>query len=193
LRLFSLLFGDSLWQSPRPAIKNSKNMEAATDVDKKKKRTREPESVGQQQQEQGGGMTDSFLSSMTFAAHGAALARGGCDCDECGGAGYIPQAIVDAIRRHKRLKNETAPIKRTQLRELLARQGPIAVYRFTMPLQAEPLVEFGTSHRLVWIKFLPDVSQNSFSYCWASPFSLSFSWTDFHFYVTFEYSISHRS
>jgi hypothetical protein len=104
-----------------------------------------------------GGTSYSFLSTMTFAAVETGV-RGGCDCDDCGGFSSIPPAIVDSIRRYKRLRNETGPMKRTQLRELVAREGLLSVYRFTMPLEAEPLVEYGTSHRLVWIRQLPAVS-----------------------------------
>jgi hypothetical protein len=106
---------------------------------------------------------DSFLSTMTFAS-GEPGVRGGCDCDECDGLAYTPQAIVEYIRRHKQLRKETGPMKRTQLRELVAREGLISVYKFTMPLEAEPLVEYGTSHRLIWIQQLPTVSM-SISIC----------------------------
>ena len=100
----------------------------------------------------------SFMASMTFASSGGAGAvRGGCDCDECGGASsglYTPQAIIDAIRQHKRQRNEYQPMKRTQQRELVQRHGPLSVYKWTMPVDADPLVEFGTAHRLIWIRTL---------------------------------------
>jgi hypothetical protein len=102
------------------------------------------------------GTFDSFISSMMFAT-GSAGVRGGCDCDECGGFGNVPLAIIESIRRHKRLRKETGPLKRTQLRELVAREGLISIYKITMPLEAEPLIEYGTSHRLVWIQQLPAV------------------------------------
>jgi hypothetical protein len=99
---------------------------------------------------------DSFLASMTFAGTGAHLQRGGCDCDECGGitGGMLPQAIIDAIRAHKKLQAETVPLKRTQQRELLQRKDSLCVYRLTLPLDSQPLVEFGSTHRLVWIQKL---------------------------------------
>lgn len=100
----------------------------------------------------------SFMASMTFASSGGAGAtRGGCDCDECDGPGagfFTPQAIIDAIRAHKRKRKEYHPMKRTQQRELVVRHGPIAVYKWTMPVNADPLVEFGTAHRLIWIRAL---------------------------------------
>lgn len=104
---------------------------------------------------------DPFLSSMTFAASGGTgAARGGCECDDCGPGGglFTPQAIIDAIRKHKRQRHEYQPMKRTQQRELVQRHGPISVYKLTMPLDADPLVEFGTAHRLIWIQSLSDTS-----------------------------------
>ena len=106
----------------------------------------------------------SFMATMTFATSGGAgAARGGCDCDDCGGPGaglFTPQAIIDAIRAHKRKRNEYQPMKRTQQRELVVRHGPISVYKWTMPVNADPLVEFGTAHRLIWIRTLSkDVSK----------------------------------
>ena len=102
----------------------------------------------------------SFMATMTFASSGGAgAARGGCDCDDCGGPGaglYTPQAIIDAIRAHKRKRNEYQPMKRTQQRDLVARHGPISVYKWTMPVNADPLVEFGTAHRLIWIRSLSE-------------------------------------
>ncbi|CAB9511273.1 expressed unknown protein [Seminavis robusta] len=101
---------------------------------------------------------NSFLSTMTFASNSSGT-RGGCDCDECYGAmGYTPQSIIDAIRRHKRQRHESGPIKRTQLRELVAREGQLSVWKFTMPVDAAPLIEYGASHRLVWIRYLPKSS-----------------------------------
>jgi len=104
---------------------------------------------------------DSFLASMTFAMPAATAleGRGGCDCDECGGSAFIPQAIVDAIRKHKRQKHETMPMKRSQHRAFLQRHNAsgVAVDEWTLPLNAEPLVEFGSTHRIVWIRRLPRV------------------------------------
>lgn len=105
---------------------------------------------------------ESFLSTMTFAGTGPNKPRGGCACDECGGAGgLLPQAIIAAIRKHKKLKAETGPLKRTQQRELVQRHPStqVSVYRLTMPLDSEPLVEFGSTHRLVWVKHLAPTSR----------------------------------
>ena len=94
----------------------------------------------------------SFLASMTFASSSQNLRL--CDCDDCG---EIPLDILAAIREHKRLKLETGPLKRTQDRSLLKRDlnVGISVWNLIMPIDAEPLIEFGSSHRFVWIKRLP--------------------------------------
>jgi hypothetical protein len=94
------------------------------------------------------------MESMTFAS--GELGRKQCDCDECGS---IPFDVWEEVRKSKRLRIETGPLKRTQDRKLIQRdQGGMAVWNLVMPLDAEPLVEFGTSHRLVWAKRLPESS-----------------------------------
>jgi hypothetical protein len=97
-------------------------------------------------------MSDPFMSSMTFAS-GAQSGGAGCDCDECGIA--VPGPILRAMREHKRQKLETEPLKRTQERRLVCRQDGLAVWKWTLPLDAEPLIEFGSTHRLVWVENLP--------------------------------------
>ena len=102
--------------------------------------------------------TDAFISSMSFAR----MQRGtdiGCDCDECG-ISQVPAPIQEAINRYKRQKLATGPLKRTQDRSLVKRgRQPssvnIAVWSWALPHNAEPLLEFGKSHRLVWVKRLP--------------------------------------
>jgi hypothetical protein len=99
-------------------------------------------------------MSDDFVRSMTFAAS----SQGGpssCDCDECGA---FPLSILAALRNRKRQRLEmgAAPMMtRTQHREFLQRHGNISLYRLTMPSGAAPLVEFGNSHRLIWIQRQP--------------------------------------
>ena len=78
-----------------------------------------------------------------------------CDCDECD---FVPTPIADAIRQHKRMMATTSTLTRTQDRTLVARQGLISVWKLTMPLDAEPLIEFGNSHRIVLIDTLSSVS-----------------------------------
>lgn len=100
--------------------------------------------------------TDPFAASMTFTSIGNS--PGGCDCDECGvGASYLPNAIALAVKRHK-AAIQAMPLKRTQYRALGKREQQVAVYNWTLPADAEPLVEFGNSHRLIWIQRLPDAS-----------------------------------
>ena len=121
--------------------------------------------------------TDAFLSSMSFAQMQRGGNRsnnewndnfplgggGGCDCDECGwstaggGLSQIPAPIQEALDRYKRRKLESGPMKRTQHRSLQKRalQLNVAVWNWTLPQGAEPLLEFGNSHRFVWIRQLP--------------------------------------
>ena len=44
-----------------------------------------------------------------------------------------------------------------QIRELVRREGAVSVYKLILHLDADPLIEFGSSHRLVWIQKLPEV------------------------------------
>lgn len=102
---------------------------------------------------------DSFLSSMTFATHDFRADSISCDCDECGVNIHIPPPILAALRERKRQKLEHGPIKRTQVRNLIER-GPdgVALWSWILPQDAEPLVEFGSSHRIVWVQRLPQSS-----------------------------------
>ena len=50
-------------------------------------------------------------------------------------------------------------MKRTQERLLLKRKDDISVWEWALPLNAEPLLEFGSSHRIVIVKTLPGVLQ----------------------------------
>lgn len=97
-----------------------------------------------------------FLQVMTFAAQQHLRA---CDCDECDDI-QVSLSMSQFMRERKRQRLESVPVKRTQHRELICRHpaSSVAVYRYTMPLDAAPLVEFGTSHRLVWMQRLPPKS-----------------------------------
>ena len=109
-------------------------------------------------------MSDSFLSSMTFASHDFRASREmGCDCDECGTSSatsvtrFVSPELVALLCEKKRQRLEQRPIQRTQGRVLVQR-GPeniAALWSWTLPLGAEPLVEFGSSHRIIWVKRLP--------------------------------------
>eukprot|EP00525_Craspedostauros_australis_P005681 CAMPEP_0198130076 /NCGR_PEP_ID=MMETSP1442-20131203/53086_1 /TAXON_ID= /ORGANISM="Craspedostauros australis, Strain CCMP3328" /LENGTH=327 /DNA_ID=CAMNT_0043790599 /DNA_START=24 /DNA_END=1007 /DNA_ORIENTATION=+ len=109
---------------------------------------------------------------MTFA--GGPSSRHGmpsCECDECDyyvlkrgqpsdGSQHlrsldVPQYVLDTLQKHKRQRLETLPLKRTQHRVLLHRSRKLAVWSWTLPLHAEPFIEFGSGHRLVWIEHVP--------------------------------------
>mmetsp|Transcript_44712 Transcript_44712/g.50128 ORF Transcript_44712/g.50128 Transcript_44712/m.50128 type:complete len:327 (+) Transcript_44712:112-1092(+) len=100
-------------------------------------------------------MSDSFLKSMTFSTPGIYFERDNCDCSEFD---TIPLSIRNAINKRKRLRLQTKPIKRTQGRTLIRHNGngngSISIYSLSMPKDAEPLLEFGCSHRIVWIRRL---------------------------------------
>lgn len=98
-----------------------------------------------------------FVASMTFAS--SAHVQAGCDCDECGrpsSGTVIPNAIAEALERYRR---QQPKFKRIQDRVLLKRYANVSVWEVTLPLAAEPLVEYGSSQRLVWIKQLAETSR----------------------------------
>lgn len=78
-----------------------------------------------------------------------------CDCDECGFI-TVPPTIADAIRQHKRQRTSHS-LTRRQDRSLVARVGNISIWKLTMPVDAEPLIEFGNSHRIVLVDALSSV------------------------------------
>ena len=94
---------------------------------------------------------DVFVSSMTFAS--GELPRG-CECEECE---RIPPTIRDAIARHKRRKLISQPIPRMQFRALVTRKDDVSIWKWKMPFDAEPLVEFGNSYRIVYVDDMPEV------------------------------------
>ena len=94
---------------------------------------------------------DAFLASMTFSS--VDFGRG-CDCDECD---LVPSDIRRAIKAHKRQKLHHGPMMRTQDRALVVREESITVWKWTMPLNAEPLIEYGNNHRIVFVAQLPKV------------------------------------
>lgn len=96
---------------------------------------------------------DVFLSSMTFASF--EFGRG-CDCDECD---LVPADIRMAIKEHKRQKLQHVPMMRTQDRTLVVRKESISVWKWTMPHNSEPLVEYGNNHRIIFVAQLPKVIQ----------------------------------
>jgi len=101
-------------------------------------------------------MTDSFLQSMTFSRAGQTL--NACDCEECEN---IPPSIRKYIEERKQERMMTGPIKRSQQRTLVGRHGQISLWNVHMPKNAEPLIEFGSSHRIVWVKQLSETNNGS--------------------------------
>lgn len=95
-------------------------------------------------------MSADFLSSMTFANGNNDL---GCDCDECE-VSALPAPIMEAVRKRKREILLARPLFSTQERTLISRQEGVAIWKTVVPVGAEPLVEFGQSHRILWVKQL---------------------------------------
>jgi hypothetical protein len=131
-------------------------------------------------------MSDSFMSSMTFATHAFRAESIACGCDECDVNVHTPPAILETLRARKRqklqqgkvddrttyLQLELIPslsarsnvipfsnfvaIKRSQSRTLVNRESTgVAFYKWILPREAEPLVEFGSSHRIICVERLP--------------------------------------
>lgn len=110
---------------------------------------------------------DSFLQSMTFAGK-RQRHLGACDCDECGvtpGGFVLPNEIKEAIDRFKRTKST---LKRTQERQLVRQEAVkigeesamFSIWKWTLPSEAEPLLEFGNNHRIVCVQRLGGILQH---------------------------------
>ena len=104
--------------------------------------------------------TAAFLSTMTFASQQHVVGR--CDCDECGervvnGMPVIPNAIQQALQDYQRQKLRQGPLRRTQNRQVMLRSqhAAVSIYKWNLPVHADPLLEFGDSHRLVWVRRHP--------------------------------------
>jgi hypothetical protein len=109
-----------------------------------------------------------------------------CDCgdDECAAiVRGVPTEIAEAVRTYKQLRKDHPyypsfvgnspddaahhpfaiplnfhPNKPRQERLLLASSSNIKVWKLTMPTDAEPLIESGGTHRIVYVKHLPKSS-----------------------------------
>ena len=92
-----------------------------------------------------------FLSSMSFA-------NKSCDCDDCGlSCEAPPESIAKAVQEHKRIKLliESNPL---QTRKLVCRDNcGVSIWKWTMPMSAKPLIEFGSSDRIILIHELRKV------------------------------------
>jgi len=78
-----------------------------------------------------------------------------CDCDECGISEVLPKPISDAVKDHKRKKLLESVAN--QERELVVREGGVSIWKLAMPPGAEPLTEFGSSHRIILVSQFPEV------------------------------------
>lgn len=88
---------------------------------------------------------DAFLGEMTFAQMDK------CDCDECGlSCALPPPSIQAAIMNYKKMKPSP-----TQERTLIKRYGGVSIWKIAMPLNSQPLTEFGNSHRFLYYKTVP--------------------------------------
>lgn len=119
----------------------------------------------------GGGVADADSSRDDVVMISRRCIRRGCGCDECGdydGDGTtaintnpVPRTVLEAIERHKRRKIIHMGVRRTQVRTLIKRHPTtnISLYCYTLPLNAaDPLVEFGNSHRLIYVGRLSSAS-----------------------------------
>ena len=97
---------------------------------------------------------DPFLASMTFAGG----VERECDCDECDSCGLsmVPPDIKNAIRDYKRRKVMSIIDFSRQERKVIARsENGCSIYHYAFPRGADPLVEYGDSHRIILVDKLP--------------------------------------
>lgn len=110
---------------------------------------------------------EDFLQSMTFAGK-RQRHFGACDCDECGvtpQGSMVPNEIKEALDRFKRTKSK---LKRTQERQLVHQEAvkigednvTFSIWKWTLPNEAEPLLEFGNNHRIVCVQRLEGTLQH---------------------------------
>ena len=127
---------------------------------------------------------DDFVSSMTFANNRSNGFGGnvcGCSDDDCGGRiGAIPAPIYEALQSYKLSRltlnyhssgtpstgrhQYAIPLvfhgnKPKQQRHLMTRMDGVTVWKYSMPCDAEPLIEYGSSHRLVYVEQLSQESK----------------------------------
>ena len=97
-----------------------------------------------------------FLSTMTFATLGGS--SNNCDCDECGLTCVMPKDISEAVEEHKRqmlLYNNVSSII-CQERSLIFRHEGLSIWKLVLPPGANPLTEYGNSHRFVLVDYMPE-------------------------------------
>ena len=105
--------------------------------------------------------TDAFMASMTFAAPRKPGEL--CDCCDEGECSLLSSEIPWSVRQATLEYWKTHTMPRTQERELIRRQDNVTVYRLTMPQNAEPLVEYGNTHRIIYVNLLTQVSLHTHS------------------------------
>ncbi|KAK1746160.1 hypothetical protein QTG54_002767 [Skeletonema marinoi] len=101
-----------------------------------------------------------FLASMTFASGEA------CNCDECDCGPSVPLDIQRAVQEHLRKRKLEEPVFESsqqlniqQQRELVKRESGVSVWKLVLPRYhgrgADPIVEFRNSHRVLFVKKMP--------------------------------------
>ncbi len=87
---------------------------------------------------------------MTFAKMGQEL----CDCDECG---PLSIEISSAVAEHKRQKMLLNDFSKTivQERSLVKRHDGLSIWKLVLPPGADPLREYGSSHRIIFVERFP--------------------------------------
>ena len=93
-----------------------------------------------------------FLATMTFANVGEV-----CDCDECGPLSFEISSAVAQHKRQKMLQNDHFAKTIVQERSLIIREDGLSIWKLLLPPRgAEPLTEYGNSHRIVFVERLPN-------------------------------------
>jgi len=105
-----------------------------------------------------------FVASMTFASR---KQYNDCDCDDCGLK--LPLSIQEAVKRARTniasLNPSTSLSSLSSFANIIAKQtrsliantssGDIFVWKVVMPPGAEPLIEYGSSDRIIFVYKLP--------------------------------------
>lgn len=92
--------------------------------------------------------TSSTASNSWFRQHDC------CDCGDCeSGLLEANHPLLEEFKSERRRQRLEAPITRFQERRLVKRHSnSMSVWKLTMPHNAEPLLEFGSTHRIVYVQ-----------------------------------------
>ena len=99
-----------------------------------------------------------FMASMSFATGTATInpfrQRDCCDCGDCdSGFSEANHPLLEEFKSERRRRRQEAPITRFQERRLVKRHSnSMSLWKLTMPHNAEPLLEFGSTHRIVYVQ-----------------------------------------